>query len=206
MLDYFINNYLEILATTTGLISVYLVCRESIWNWVFGLACVSFYFVIFYKVKLYADMGLQVIFFALQFYGLYQWLFGGQQHSALEIRSATPRIYLFSIVMTTILFLSISYLLQHYTDSSTVYIDAFTTSLSIVAQVLMGRKWLQHWLLWMTVDIISIRMYLLKGLYLTSGLYGIFLGLCVFGYWRWYKQYANTNPAYSTGSTAYHLS
>lgn len=190
MNQYVATHYLEICATVTGLISVYLVGRENIWNWVFGLVCVSLYCIIFYRVKLYADMGLQVIFFALQFYGLYQWLFGGQQRSALTIRSATLSIYLSVITSSIALFLVISYLLQHFTDSTTVYIDAFTTALSIVAQALMGRKWLQHWFIWMTVDVISIRMYLMKDLYLTSGLYLIYLCLCVVGYIRWHKQYS----------------
>jgi nicotinamide mononucleotide transporter len=178
---------LEMTAVIAGLLNVYLAARTSLWNWLFGIITVSLYVIIFFHAKLYADMLLQFIFLALQFYGWYQWLRGGAQHSALNVRSANVKIYAVALIATFILFVTISYLLKNYTDSTTVYIDAFTTALSLVAQWMMSKKWIENWLLWMLVDIISIRMYLVKHLYFTTGLYFLFFMICVMGYYTWRK-------------------
>ena len=66
----------EMLAVITGIISVYLSTRENIWSWPTALVNVALYFVVFYEEKLYADMGLQVVYFALSLYGWYEWLYG----------------------------------------------------------------------------------------------------------------------------------
>ncbi len=177
----------EIIATITGFLNIYLAARANIWNWFFGIITVSLYAIIFFEVKLYADMGLQLVFFCLQFYGIYQWLYGGAQHHARTVQRANKIILLIAFVATLILFGSIAFILQRYTDSTTVYIDAFTTALSLVAQWMMSKKWLEHWWLWMVVDVISISMYLNKSLYFTSGLYAAYFFLCVVGYVTWKK-------------------
>src|SRR3989338_9273211 len=130
-------HFFEMTATLSGLLNNYLIVRENIWNWLFGILTVSIYAVIFFHVKLYADMGLQLIFFSLQFYGLYQWLYGSKQQTALAITEATKTIWLIAFLSTFILFGSIAYLLQHYTDSTTIWIDALTTAFSLVAQWMM---------------------------------------------------------------------
>ena len=179
---------LEMMAVIFGLMNIYLAVRANVWNWFFGAITVSLYFVIFYYVKLYADMSLQLIFLILQFYGLYQWLYGGEHQRALSIRKATLSTYLTAMISTVCLFSIIATVLHAYTDSTTVAIDAFTTTLSLVAQWMMSKKWLEHWWLWMLVDIISIDMYIGKHLYFTAGLYTVFLFLCMFGYVTWRKQ------------------
>jgi nicotinamide mononucleotide transporter len=63
-------------------------------------------------------------------------------------------------------------------------------SLSLVAQVLLARKYLQNWLIWIGVDVVAIGVYFSQGLYLTSGLYGLFLLMCIWGYWEWRRDRA----------------
>ena len=184
-------HFFEMTATLSGLLNNYLIVRENIWNWLFGILTVSIYAVIFFHVKLYADMGLQLIFFSLQFYGLYQWLYGSKQQTALAITEATKTIWLIASLSTFILFGNIAYLLQHYTDSTTIWIDALTTALSLVAQWMMSKKWIEHWWVWMIVNIVSINMYLNKHLYFTSILYAIYFFLCVLGYYTWKKRLFN---------------
>lgn len=186
-----LQHYLETPATIAGLINVYLAARTNIWNWLFGIITVTLYMLIFYQVKLYADMSLQLIFLTLQFYGWYQWLYGGNNHSELNVRKASLSIYLIATISTLILFGLIAFVLQHYTDSTTVYIDAFTTAMSLVAQWMMSKKWIENWWLWMLVDVISIKMYIFKHLYLTSGLYAVFFIICCMGYVTWRRQLIN---------------
>jgi nicotinamide mononucleotide transporter len=182
-----INN-LEILAVICCFINIYLVARAKILNFVFGSAAVSLYFIIFFQTKLYADMCLQLIFLILQFYGCYQWLSKTDGFSKIFIQKSSSIFLLYTFLITTILFTVISSILSSYTDSTTVYMDSLITSLSLVAQWLMSKKFLIHWGFWMVADIFSIKIYLFKGLYFTSLLYAFLFIICIYGYLNWKKQ------------------
>lgn len=129
-------------------------------------------------------MGLQVVYLLLQFYGCYQWLYGGEGQTQLGIKKATQHEMLLALVIMVLLAALIS-LLLHYTDSTTIILDAITTALSLVAQWMMSKKWLQNWWFWLVMNSISLIMYSVKGLYITTGLYAVYFILCVYGYYQW---------------------
>jgi len=70
-------NYLELIAASLGFITTILYARQNIWSWPLGIIMVILYFIIFYQVRLYADMLSQIVFFILQLYGWWYWLYGG---------------------------------------------------------------------------------------------------------------------------------
>ncbi|HWJ43884.1 MAG TPA: nicotinamide riboside transporter PnuC, partial [Gaiellaceae bacterium] len=76
-------------------------------------------------------------------------------------------------------------LLRHTTDAALPFMDSFLSSTSLVAQWMMTKKLLENWLVWIAVDVLYVGMFLFKGLYLTAGLYAVFLGLAVRGYLDW---------------------
>ena len=76
-------------------------------------------------------------------------------------------------------------LLARFTDAALPYIDSATASTSLVAQWMMTRKILENWAVWVAVDVVYIAMFIFKRLYLTAGLYAVFLVLAVMGYVRW---------------------
>lgn len=179
------SHLLEIPAVIAGLINIYLAARLNIWNWLFGIITIILYIVIFFHAKLYANMTMFFIFLSLQFYGWYEWRSGKKKTDSLSVSRANKLDYLKAALAAIILFFSIAYLLRHYTDSNTVNLDAFTTTLGLVAQWMMIKKRLENWLLWIVADSVAIKMYFFKGLYLTVGLYSVFIVLCVSGYVIW---------------------
>jgi nicotinamide mononucleotide transporter len=84
--------------------------------------------------------------------------------------------------------LAAGYVLQQHTDASLPYMDAFTTSVSLLAQWWMNTKYLENWLLWIAVDVVYLFQYSYKALYLTTGLYAVFLVFAVVGYFEWRKK------------------
>jgi len=185
----------EVLAVVTGIISVYLSTRENIWSWPTALVNVALYFVVFYEAKLYADMGLQVVYFALSLYGWYEWLYGGENRTELHV-SRTPqtlglRLAIIGIACAAVL----GTLLARFTDAALPYIDSATTSTSLVAQWMMTRKILENWAVWAAVDVVYIAMFVFKRLYLTAGLYAVFLVLAVMGYIQWKRSLAERSLA-----------
>ena len=180
-----IANRWEVLAVITGIISVYLSTRENIWSWPTALVNVALYFVVFFEAKLYADMGLQAVYFALSLYGWYEWLYGGENRTELRV-SRTPRALGIRLAIIGVACAAVlGTLLARFTDAALPYIDSATTSTSLVAQWMMTRKILENWSVWVAVDVVYIAMFIFKRLYLTAGLYAVFLVLAVMGYVRW---------------------
>src|SRR5258708_5391216 len=186
-------NFAEITATEwlgfiTGGATVWLVVRENIWNWPLGLANSAFFFVLFFRSRLYADMALQAMFFSLNAYGWWNWLYGGSQHSVLRI-SPTRRAEWAALAVTIpAVTLAMRQFLLRVNDAAPA-LDAFTTALSVAAQYLQTRKRLEHWWIWILADVVYIPLYASRKLPLTAVLYGIFLLMCVIGLRDWRRSF-----------------
>lgn len=181
---------LEWLAAITGLMCVWLTVKESIWCWPIGLVSAALYVIVFGQSRLYADMGLQGVFIVLQIYGWHAWLRGGPDKEPLVVtRTPGPKRWVLGAIFlagTTLL----AETLRRHTDASLPWVDSTQTVLSLVAQYLLSFKRIESWPLWIVVDVISVWMYHFKGLYVTMGLYAIFLCLATQGLVRWRKALA----------------
>jgi len=183
------SNY-EVIGAVFGLLSVYLTMRERIWCWPTGIISVIAYAVLFYEIKLYADMLLQIFFLVTSFQGWYMWLHGGANRGELPITQLS-RVQIamlgFSLVACTIV---IGFVFDTYTDAHIPFWDAAASSMSVVAQVLLMRKKFENWYLWIAVDVLSIGIYVYKEVYLTAGLYAVFLALAIGGLLAWRRTFA----------------
>jgi len=180
-------NPYEIFGVLFGIVSVWLTVRENIWCWPTGIVNVSLYIVVFHEAKLYADMGLQVVYVVLNFYGWYEWLHGGRDRGARQLARA-PTAALLALGIAGVAFgAALGMGLRRGTDADLPFWDAGTTSFSLVAQLMMTKKWLENWLFWIAVDVIYIGMYVYKRLYPTAGLYAVFLVLATLGWIEWKK-------------------
>lgn len=188
---------IEAIAFTSGIVNIYLLTRCNLWNWFFGILTVSLYAIIFFNIKLYADMSLQGVFLFFQFYGLYQWRYGSKENKPIALQVVSLSTCLMLVVAAIILFAGISFILKYSTDSTTIYADAMITALSLIAQWMMSKKYLQHWVLWIIIDLISINLYISKTLYVTALLYLVFMLLCFKGYYQWRETLNKSTWAHS---------
>lgn len=184
---------LEWVAAVAGAISVYLSARENIWSWPTAIVNVVLYALVFYQAKLYADMGLQVIYAVLSIYGWYEWLYGGKNRTTLRVSRASVREWLIAIPVGMVFWLALGRSTAMLPGVALPYLDAALATLSLVAQWMMTRKILENWVLWIVADIVYVPMYVYKGLPVTAALYAIFLGLAVLGLRSWWRSY-HTNP------------
>jgi nicotinamide mononucleotide transporter len=178
-------NPLETIAALFGIVSVYLSVRQNIWSWPTAIANVGLYTIVFYHSRLYADMGLQVVYIIISFYGWYQWLYGGKGHTELEVSRTSRRLGAFLVGLGILCSLALGTVLHRTTDAALPYLDSTTTSTSLIAQWMMTRKLLENWVVWVAVDVVYIGMFIYKSLYVTSFLYLVFLILSVMGYRQW---------------------
>ena len=176
---------LEIAAVLLTVVAVYLTTREVAWCWPLGMVSVVLYAVVFWRAKLYADMGLQAFYFALSAYGFWAWRHGGRDHGALAVTRSPRGTRLVLLAAGAAAGALLGTGLHRFSDASLPYLDSTLTSFSLVAQWMQTRKLLEAWLVWLALDLIYVGMFVFKGLVLTAGLYAVFLALAVAGYLAW---------------------
>ena len=179
-------SWLEAVSFVTGAACVWLTVRENVWNFPIGLANVATFSVVFFEARLFADAGLQLVYFALGVMGWYLWLFGGEGRTALAVRRASTRELCLVGCGVLVATLGLWLVLERIGGSASFW-DALTTSLSLASQWLLNRKRIESWLGWIIVDVIYVPLYVSKELYLTAALYALFLAMAVLGWRAWQK-------------------
>lgn len=186
--------YLEILGTLVGLVYLWLEYKASIYLWIAGIIMPAIYLFVYYDASLYADFGINIYYLLIAVYGWIVWKYGGnkEQKAALPI-THTPRNQYLPLTGTFLgTWVLIAWVLIRFTDSSVPWLDAFTTALSIVGMWMLARKYLEQWIAWIGVDIVSTGLYIYKELNFTAILYGIYTLIAIFGYMKW-KKMMNAN-------------
>ena len=178
---------LETFGVVTGVINLVLLARQNIWNWPIGLANNAAYVIVFAAGGLYGDAGLQVVFIVLGVYGWWNWMRHGDS-KALSVSRTPTRVWIVLSPLTIAGFFFLRWFLAHHTDSKVPVWDGLVTALSLAAIYSQSRKRIENWWIWILVDLISIPLYIYKGLYKTSALYLVFLVLCIFGLRQWTRE------------------
>jgi len=192
--SWFIDHYIELLGTIFGLLYIFFSIKQNIWCWPIGLISSVIYVSVFFNAKFYADMGLQLYYVFISIYGWYYWIYGGKSTSKNQLEVTTTGLKLgFLLFLVNLgLFLFISFVLVNFTDSEIPYWDALTTAASIVATWMLAQKKIEHWILWIIVDTVSLGLYIYKELYATVILFAVYTVLAFFGYLEWKKSLQKT--------------
>jgi len=185
-------SWLELAAFLSALACVVLNVLEIHWGWPLSIGSSLLYGWLFAANRLYGEAALQVLFVLLSAWGWWQWLYGraasaradGNSGPALRIRRMGAR-FGWALVAWVVLWPACAVLLAQATDSDVPWLDAGATAGSVVGQVLLGRKLIENWLVWIAVNLGSVGLFAYKGLALTALLYAIFAVLAVAGWWRW---------------------
>lgn len=188
---------LELFAASLGAIAVYLTVRQNPWCWPIGLVMVALYAWIFFEVKLYSDMLLQMVYAALQLYGWWQWTRGGQDHDGRAVSRLNAAQRLYGLGAGLVGSVALGYLMANHTNAASPWWDAGLTAFSLVAQCWMAQKRLECWALWIAVDVLFVALFASKALYLTAALYALFTLLAIHG-WRTWRR----DPALREGVAA----
>jgi nicotinamide mononucleotide transporter len=191
--DLFLQNVLqttllEIIAVIFGLLSVWYSMKVNILVYPTGIVSVIIYVYICFFAGLYADMGINFVYFIMSVYGWYNWTRPRTDKLRLPVTFSSKQHHLIAIGGTIVSFVIIRAVLIAYTDSNVPNIDAFTTSVFIVGMWLMAVKKVENWIYWIIGDIVSVPLYFYKGLVFTSFQYFIFLILAIMGYIAWRKE------------------
>ena len=190
-------NKIEVLGAILGLLYIFFSIRQHILTWPTGLFTSLLYTAVFFQSGFYADMGLQVYYVAISIYGWYYWLKGNKNEKdsdgQVPVTGISRRLMLKLIIFTSVIYAVILFILIHFTDSTVPVMDSMTTALSITATWMLAKKYIEHWLIWVFVDLVSAGLYIYKGLWPTVVLFIVYTIMAVLGYLEWKKYLNNTN-------------
>lgn len=197
-------SYLEFSGTVFNLIAVLLAARRNILTWPFGIIGVILFGVLFYKINLYADFFEQIFYFTTGLWGWYLWqttrrIDKDDAKIGITTNSSRVNLYWFGGIVTAtalvsfLLFNIHSWLPTLFPNPASLpVLDAVTTVASFAAQILMMRRKLESWWLWIAVDIVAIGLYWYKEVPFVSLLYLIFLINAFYGYYAWRRSTTHT--------------
>jgi len=189
-------NYLEFFGVITGILGVFFAAREKIINFYFIIISSIFYFAFFYQCQLYSLMILQLIYCVINVYGIYSWTKRNEKQQTIKITALNnqQRIYLFfticviSVVWAYFVINILAKFPQHIEKPAYPYIDALITVASIAAQILLTRKKIDNWVIWIIADSTAIILYCVMGIYFTAILYACFLLIGTKALINWRKE------------------
>lgn len=181
---------LELFAAVLGVIAVWLTVKQNPWCWPIGLVMVLLYSWIFFEVKLYSDMLLQLVYAVLQLYGWWQWTRPERVTDARQVSHLATAPLLTGLAFGLVTSLALGAAMANWTDAAQPWLDAALTGFSLVAQVWMAQKRVQCWPLWAVLDVLFVGLFLYKGLYLTAALYALFTLIALRGWQQWRRDVA----------------
>ena len=214
-------SWIEAVGTVAGLLCIWLASLEKIGNYLFGLINVTLFAIIFFQIQLYASLLLQLFFFAANLYGWYAWSRQTSQNEAeLQIRwlplpkalswlaacvvaIALMTLYidpvfavLTRVAVNVMQAMGVNVVMPTLQPDAFPFWDSCMMVLSIAAMVLMTRKYVENWLLWVIINVISVAIFALQGVYAMALEYLILTFIALNGSRMW------MNSARERGSRA----
>ena len=202
----------DVTVLLSGILCVGLIATGRREGYLFGLYNSLTYSVLAYGNGLYGEVYLNLLFFVpTGIIGFLMWRRHSLDNRTVAMRSMDWRSRGIVAVICIACTLILGVMLGLNANQNTPFIDAATNVLSIVATFLMMWRYKEQWLLYITLNVVSIIMWALRAF--NGGeagdmmvlMWSLFLVNAIFGYWRWHtgsKQGISNGGSLTDGQAA----
>lgn len=195
--------WIEVVAFALSLAMVAANMRVNAVGWPLAIVSSLLYAALFADSRLYGEAALQFVFVAASLWGWWQWLRGqGDDGAALVVHRLSRRGVAWALAGVALAWPLAGLVLKRATDSDVPFLDALATVGSVAGQVLLGRKVLENWHVWLAVNVFSVGLFASKALWLTSVLYALFAALSVAGWFAWVRRMKGADTSGSNEASA----
>ena len=198
---------LEIIGVFFGFLSVWLAKKGNIWVYPTGIISTVLFVYLLWDYVLWGDMLINAYYTAMSIYGWILWAKNAQDN-VITISATTRRDWqictllgVFSLVFVTAVYYLKPYIKNNFSMQGislgfhnflpTEYVDVFTTSIFLIGMWLMAKRKVENWVFWILGDLISVPLYLKKGMLFTSFQYFLFTIIAIMGYREWKQHLRN---------------
>ena len=180
------THWLSLVSGLLGITSVILCSQGNIWTFAFGFGQILTYSGLCWIERFYAGLLMNAFYFLSQIYGIYAWQRQRTGDSVVIVpRSLQLNRFVLLCTIVAVVSVGVGWLLSRYTDDPQPYLDAVTTVVSIVAQVMLVMAIRQQWWLWLFVEVLFVAMWIMAGNWSMVAQYGFWCINCVYGMLRW---------------------
>lgn len=185
-----ILNWLEILAVTTALVYVVLASKGNRWCFLFGLISSTIYVYITFQLHFYFDVAINIYYVFMSYFGWVSWS-SDRDNSITSITKVNKNWLRLLLISGVIITLILAFGVDRFSGAELPYLDAFTTIFALIATLMVVKKQLENWLIWIVVDTVACGMYFYKELYFTAILFFIYTIIAIVGYYKWKRLLEN---------------
>lgn len=168
----------EILAVVCNLLYTFFYLRQNPVCFVFGLISPVLFLLITLRVKLYADVLLQIFYFLITLYGIWQW---GGEWKKNHISTEAHLVYIISGLIATA---ALDYFLKKRTAAQMPFADSFATIFAMIGTWLMMNFVHENWLYFIVINLVCIYLFAGRKLYWSAGMFVIYFLMAIDGYWQ----------------------
>jgi nicotinamide mononucleotide transporter len=180
----------EAIAMILAIAYILLAIKQSLWCWYAAFVSTLIYSVLFFDVSLLMDSALNVYYLIMAVYGWYSWKYGGKlEETELEVSTYGLNKNIIIIGVLSVISTVLGYIMANYTSADFAYIDSFTTVFAVFSTYMLAKKVIENWIYWIVIDVVSIYIYIQKGLNLTAVLFAIYTVLAIVAYRDWKIEY-----------------
>ena len=180
---------LSLISGCLGVCSVCLAAQGNIWTYAFGFGQVLTFTYICWTQRFYGTIAINAYYFGTMVYGIFEWRKRlrneGESERRVVPRALTPAVVVTIVAATLAVSALVGWGLAAWTDDTQPYLDAYTTTPALVAQVLMILVYREHWFLWLAIDVLSVALWLRAGDYCMAAQYIFWCANCLYGLRRW---------------------
>lgn len=206
---------LELIAVIFGVASVLLARKLNVLVFPVGLVSTAIFVYLLWEWQLFGDMFINAYYTVMGLYGWFNWSknrhavrASNKDNSQNDINIEhiqSSDIPILSLLATgTMAFVALIYYFRPVINNNfsfdgvvlgihlftwVDYTDMLTTALFLMAMWLMASRKIEHWLLWIVADAISVPLYFYKGLTFTALQYVVFTLIAVWAYYEWQRRY-----------------
>lgn len=213
---------LELIAVIFGVASVLLASKTNILVFPIGLVSTAIFVYLLWKWQLFGDMFINAYYTVMSLYGWINWSKNKKSHHSEVQQADSVQIehlhsddipILSALAAGTIAFVALVYYFRPVINNNfsfdgavlglhlftwVDYTDMLTTALFLMAMWLMARRKIEHWILWIIADAISVPLYFYKGLTFTALQYVAFTLIAIWAYYEWQRRYrVQSHAAYA---------
>lgn len=173
---------IEITAIIFSLLSIFYLIKQSKYGWYFGLVGILCYMVIFYQQALYANFTLQFFFVGQSIISIYNWT---KEDHKNEIKRLDGYDFIMKDIPSIAMLSVFSYVIVDYMTNKPTITESLIFAISVYATVLLMRRVLENWIFWILNNILLINLFYTNQMYLSVGLYAIYIIMDIIGYKDW---------------------